>query len=400
MDVIRDNYLNKIRGFVNKPIIKILTGMRRVGKSTLLKIIKDQVLREVDEKNKIYMNFESINFYNIRDEKVLFDYIKKEISGLEGKIYFFFDEVQLVNGWERVVNAINTDLDCDIYITGSNSILISGEISTLLAGRFVNFEIQPFVFSEYIKLFENYNIEDLFLKYIELGGMPGTKYFDLDREDTLKYLNDAYNTALVKDVLEYNNIRDVDLFKRVLRFIAENIGHVFSANSIKNYLKSENRVVSVDTILNYIVFCKDAFIIKKVPRYDVGGKKILKVDEKYFITDHGYREAIGFSNQKDIERTLENIVYIELLSKGFDVFIGGIDSKEIDFIATKGNEKIYIQVCYMLGDEKTREREFGIYKSVDDNYPKYVLSMDKINFSQEGIIHMNIIDFLLNKNSN
>lgn len=393
----RPKYIEKIKQFVGKPIIKVLTGMRRVGKSTILTIIKDELLNNVPDENKIYLNFESLEFLDIKNASTLIKYLKPLWENLNGKIYFFFDEIQLVCGWEQVINGLRVDKDCDIYITGSNSTLISGDLATLLAGRYIEFEIQAFTFSEFIEVFKDMNLskEDLFDKFIKLGGMPFLKYFDLDEIPSFKYLSDVYNTVLVKDVLEYNKIRDVDIFNRILSYVIENIGHTFSASSIKKYFINENRNVSVDTILNYLEYCKQAFIIKKVPRYDAAGKKILKVEEKYYLTDHGFRQARGFSNTKDIERTLENIVYIELISRGYDVKIGKVKDKEIDFIAKKGDQLHYYQVSYIMGDETTREREFGVYKLIEDNFPKYVLTMDSIDFSQEGIIHKNIIDFLL-----
>ena len=398
MDYIaRPKYIEKIKQFIDKPIIKILTGMRRVGKSTLLLIIKDDILKDIPTENKIYINFESTNFFDINNSHALLEYLQALLENISGKVYFFFDEIQLVSDWEQVINGLRVDRDCDIYLTGSNSTLISGDLATLLAGRYTEFEIQPFTFIEFKQIFKNTNLskEILFEKFIQLGGMPFLKYFDLDKSPSFKYLNDVYNTVLVKDVLQYNNIRDVDLFNRIFSYIIENIGHTFSASSIKNYLKSENRNISVDTILNYLEYCSLAFIIKKIPRYDTVGKKILKIDEKYYLTDHGFRQAIGFSNTKDIERTLENIVCIELISRGYEVKIGKVKDREIDFIAKKGKELSYYQISYIMGDEKTREREFGVYKSVTDNFPKYVLSMDHFDFSQDGIIHKNIIDFLL-----
>ena len=315
----------------------------------------------------------------------------------KGKIYFFFDEIQLVKDWERVINALRVSINSDIYITGSNSKLISGDLATLLAGRYVEFEIQPLTFDEFSEIYKSSNLsrEELFQKFIKIGGMPGLKYFNLEEEVSQKYLNDIYNTVLVKDVLNYNNIRDVDIFNRILSFAMQNIGANFSASAIRNYLKSENRNISVDTVLNYLEYCNKAFVLKKVPRYDLGGKKLLKVDEKYYLTDHGFRQSVGFSNVKDIEKTLENIVYIELLSRGYSVKIGKVKDREIDFVAKKGEEISYFQIAYLMENEKTRKREFGAYDLVADNYPKYVLSMDKLDFSQRGIVHKNIIDFLL-----
>ena len=394
--IIRPKYIKQITQFVDKPVIKVLTGMRRVGKSTLLTMIKDEVLQNIPDKNKIYLNFESAELFDITTVKALHTYLQPVIKKTKGKIYFFFDEIQMVSGWERVVNSLSVDKDCDIYITGSNSTLISGDLATLLSGRYTAFEIYPFTFGEFMQMFKNKKIpkETLFEKFVQLGGMPFLHYFDLDEVPCFKYLNDVYNTVLVKDVLQYNNIRDVDIFNRILSYVLENIGHTFSANSIKNYFKNEKRAVSIDTVLNYLEYCKNAFIIKKVPRYDMAGKKVLKVDEKYYVTDHGFRQAQGFSNTKDIERTLENIVFIELASRGYEVKIGKLKDKEIDFIAQKNDRIFYYQVAYMLTDEKTREREFGVYKAIEDNFPKYVLSMDHFDFGRDGVIHKNIIDFL------
>ncbi|MDP8101926.1 ATP-binding protein [Phocoenobacter atlanticus] len=395
--VVRPKYTKKIEKFVDKPVIKVLTGMRRVGKSTILTIIKNEILATIPTEQKIYINFESLEFLHINDANALAKYLTENLKGIKGKVYFFFDEIQLVKDWEKVINGLRVDGDCDIYITGSNSKLISGELATLLAGRYVEFEIQPFTFGEFLMLYTetNLNQDELFNKFLQVGGMPILRYFNLEEETSYKYLQDVYNTVLVKDVLNYNKIRDVDIFNRILNFVIQNIGATFSASSIKKYLKNESREVSVDTVLNYLEYCQMAFIIKKVPRYDLVGKKTLKIDEKYYLTDHGFRQSKGYSNIKDIEKTLENIVYIELISRGYQVEIGKVGAKEIDFIARKDKEIIYYQVSYLMATEQTREREFGVYKNITDNYPKYVLSMDKVDFSQDGIIHQNIIDFLL-----
>lgn len=395
--IFRDRYIEKIKNFIDKPIVKILTGMRRVGKSTILKTIKNDVLKDVPEENKIYMNFESFEYFEINNASSLKEYLNEILKDQKGKVYFFFDEIQLVEDWEKVINALRVSFDSDIYITGSNSKLISGDLATLLAGRYVEFEIQPFTFDEFSQIYNKLNLsrDELFQKFIKIGGMPGLKYFKLEEEVSQKYLNDIYNTVLVKDVLNYNNIRDVDIFNRILSFVMQNIGATFSASAIKNYLKSENRNISVDTVLNYLEYCNRAFVLKKVPRFDLEGKKLLKVDEKYYLTDHGFRQSMGFSNLKDIEKTLENIVYIELISRGYDVKIGKVKDREIDFVAKRGEIISYFQISYLMENEKTREREFGVYDLIKDNYPKYVLSMDKLDFSQKGIIHKNIINFLL-----
>lgn len=398
----RKEYIDKIKPFINKPVIKVITGMRRVGKSTFLKIISEKILKDIEESNKIYLNFETLELLKIKTDIELVEYLTPLLKDKKDKVYMFFDEIQLVKNWERVINALRVDENYDIYITGSNSSLMSSKISTLLSGRYIQIEIQPFNFREFLKLYADKNLvyEELFKKYINIGGIPFLKYFDLDENSCVKYLQDLYNTVIVKDVIEYNKVRDVDMFNRILTYVFENIGQTFSSRSIQKFLKNENRNISVDTILNYLEYAKSAYIIKKVPRYDVVGKKILSVDEKYFITDHGLRYAKGFSNEKNIERILENIVYIELLSRGYKVNIGRVNDKEIDFIAVKGDKKEYYQVSYLLETEETRNREFGVYQKVEDNYPKYVLSMDKINFSQNGIIHLNIIQFLCERSIN
>ena len=390
--IIREKYISKIKPFINKPVLKILTGMRRVGKSSLLHIIKDKILKDVADENKIYINFESINSLDISNANSLLEYLKALLEEVKGKVYFFLDEIQIVDGWEEVISDLKHNRDYDIFLTSSNKKLISS-----LSEKYVEFEIQPFTFSEFKKAFENMELskENLFYKFIQLGGLPFLKYFDLDETPSFEYLNDIYNTVLVKDVLQYNNIRDVDLFNHIFSYVLTNIGQSFSASSIKTYLKNKNKNISVDTILSYLEYCNIAFLIKKVPRYDILSKKTLKVDEKYYLTDHGFRQATGFPITQDIKRILENIVYIELLSRGYEVKVGKVKDKEINFIAKKEKSLSYYQISYKIRDEKTRERIFETYNSITDNFPKYVLSMDHSNFSQDGVIHKNIIDFLL-----
>ena len=390
--IIREKYISKIKPFINKPVLKILTGMRRVGKSSLLHIIKDEILKDVADENKIYINFEATNLLSINNANSLLEYLKPLLEDVKGKVYFFFDEIQVIDGWEEVISDLKYNRDYDIFLTSSNKKLISS-----LSEKYVEFEIQPFTFSEFKKAFENMELskENLFYKFIQLGGLPFLKYFDLDETPSFEYLNDIYNTVLVKDVLQYNNIRDVDLFNHIFSYVLTNIGQSFSASSIKTYLKNKNKNISVDTILNYLEYCNIAFLIKKVPRYDILSKKTLKVDEKYYLTDHGFRQATGFPITQDIERILENIVYIELLSRGYEVKVGKVKDKEINFIAKKEKSLSYYQISYKIRDEKTRERIFETYNSITDNFPKYVLSMDHSNFSQDGVIHKNIIDFLL-----
>ena len=390
--IIREKYISKIKPFINKHVLKILTGMRRAGKSSLLHIIKDEILKDVADENKIYINFEATNLLSINNVNSLLEYLKPLLEDVKGKVYFFFDEIQVIDGWEEVISDLKHNRDYDIFLTSSNKKLISS-----LSEKYVEFEIQPFTFSEFKKAFENMELskENLFYKFIQLGGLPFLKYFDLDETPSFEYLNDIYNTVLVKDVLQYNNIRDVDLFNHIFSYVLTNIGQSFSASSIKTYLKNKNKNISVDTILSYLEYCNIAFLIKKVPRYDILSKKTLKVDEKYYLTDHGFRQATGFPITQDIKRILENIVYIELLSRGYEVKVGKVKDKEINFIAKKEKSLSYYQILYKIRDEKTRERIFETYNSITDNFPKYVLSMDHSNFSQDGVIHKNIIDFLL-----
>ena len=390
--IIREKYISKIKPFINKPVLKILTGMRRVGKSFLLHIIKDEILKDVADENKIYINFETSMLLGINNAYSLLEYLKPLLEDVKGKVYFLFDEIQVIDGWEEVISDLKYNRDYDIFLTSSNKKLISS-----LSEKYVEFEIQPFTFSEFKKAFENMELskENLFYKFIQLGGLPFLKYFDLDETPSFEYLNDIYNTVLVKDVLQYNNIRDVDLFNHIFSYVLTNIGQSFSASSIKTYLKNKNKNISVDTILNYLEYCNIAFLIKKVPRYDILSKKTSKVDEKYYLTDHGFRQATGFPITQDIKRILENIVYIELLSRGYEVKVGKVKDKEINFIAKKEKSLSYYQILYKIRDEKTRERIFETYNSITDNFPKYVLSMDHSNFSQDGVIHKNIIDFLL-----
>ena len=390
--IIREKYISKIKPFINKHVLKILTGMRRAGKSSLLHIIKDEILKDVADENKIYINFEATNLLSINNVNSLLEYLKPLLEDVKGKVYFFFDEIQVIDGWEEVISDLKHNRDYDIFLTSSNKKLISN-----LSEKYVEFEIQPFTFSEFKKAFENMELskENLFYKFIQLGGLPFLKYFDLDETPSFEYLNDIYNTVLVKDVLQYNNIRDVDLFNHIFSYVLTNIGQSFSASSIKTYLKNKNKNISVDTILSYLEYCNIAFLIKKVPRYDILSKKTLKVDEKYYLTDHGFRQATGFPITQDIKRILENIVYIELLSRGYEVKVGKVKDKEINFIAKKEKSLSYYQISYKIRDEKTRERIFETYNSITDNFPKYVLSMDHSNFSQDGVIHKNIIDFLL-----
>ena len=396
----REKYIQKIRPFINKDLIKVLTGMRRSGKSVMLDLIKEELLSsEVDPSQFISINFENMNNTHLCDAVSLHNEIIKLSASIKGKTYLFFDEIQEVKNWEKCINSLRIELDCDIYITGSNANLLSSELATYLAGRYVEFVIYPFSFSEFIELYNTIHPgttnQQLFNEYLMYGGMPYLANLNYNKEAVNRYLLDLFNSVELKDIVKRNKIRDIDILERILAFVTKNIGTTFSATSISKYLKNEGCSISPETILNYIKACVSAYLFYPVKRMDLRGKKVLTVNEKYYIADHGIREAVYGGNQTDIQLVLENIVYMELLRRGYTIHIGKIDNKEINFICEKQNNKIYIQVTYLLASQETIDREFKVYDTIKDNYPKYVLSLDPFNMSQKGNIHRNIIDFLL-----
>ncbi|WP_339120755.1 ATP-binding protein [Fusobacterium nucleatum] len=399
----RELYIEKIKPFIDKDIIKVLTGIRRSGKSVMLKLIMEELKQNgIDEKQFININFENLINRELTTADKLHKYILKRASEIKNKCYIFLDEIQEVKDWEKCINSlrVNEEYDFDIYITGSNAKLLSGELSTYLAGRYVEFVIYPFSFKEFLDTLKpiqsNVSTKEAFQKYIKFGGMPFLYNLAFEEEASLQYLKDIYSSIILKDITQKNKIRDTDLLEKVIDYLIMNIGNNFSATSISKFFKSENRKVSVETILNYIKATEEAFLIYKVSRDDLIGKKILNINEKYYIADHGIREAILESNQRDINQIFENIIYLELLRKGYNIRVGKVDNLEVDFVCTKRNEKIYIQVAYLLASPETIEREFSSLEKINDNYPKYVISMDEFDMSRNGIRHINIIDFLLN----
>ena len=399
----RELYIEKIKPFIDKDIIKVLTGIRRSGKSVMLKLIMEELKQnKIDEKQFININFENLINIELTTADKLHEYILKKASEIKKKCYIFLDEIQEVKDWEKCINSlrVNEEYDFDIYITGSNAKLLSGELSTYLAGRYVEFVIYPFSFKEFLETLksiqQDVSTREAFQKYVKFGGMPFLYNLAFEEEASLQYLKDIYSSIILKDITQRNKIRDTDLLERVISYLIMNVGNNFSATSISKFFKSENRKVSVETILNYIKAAEESFLIYKVSRDDLVGKKILNVNEKYYIADHGMREAILGSNQRDINQIFENIIYLELLRKGYNVRVGKVDNLEVDFVCTKGNEKIYVQVAYLLASPETIEREFTSLEKIDDNYPKYVISMDEFDMSRNGIIHINIIDFLMN----
>ena len=398
----RELYIEKIKPFIDKDIIKVLTGIRRSGKSVMLKLIMEELKQnKIDEKQFININFENLINRELTTADKLHEYILKKASEIKKKCYIFLDEIQEVKDWEKCINSlrVNEEYDFDIYITGSNAKLLSGELSTYLAGRYVEFVIYPFSFKEFLETLksiqQDVSTREAFQKYVKFGGMPFLYNLAFEEEASLQYLKDIYSSIILKDITQRNKIRDTDLLERVISYLIMNVGNNFSATSISKFFKSENRKVSVETILNYIKAAEESFLIYRVSRDDLIGKKVLNVNEKYYIADHGMREAILGSNQRDINQIFENIIYLELLRKGYNVRVGKVDNLEVDFVCTKGNEKIYVQVAYLLASSETIEREFTSLEKIDDNYPKYVISMDEFDMSRNGIIHINIIDFLM-----
>jgi len=394
----RELYLNQIKRLIGKEPIKIITGVRRSGKTYLLKSIQDELEnRGIKKENIFLISFESMKYNKIENFKQLDECIINLTKNTKGKVYLLFDEIQNVENWEKSINACRVDLDCDIYITGSNSELLSGEMATLISGRYYQINIYPFSFAEFIQYkkeiekIDTTDLEKLFKEYVEYGGMPPIQQVAV--QDKYSYLGDIYNTILLKDIVTRHNIRNSDMLNRILDYVIMNLGKNFSAGNIVKYMKHERRKISKDTILDYLLYSKNACFIHQVPREDIKGKKVLQHNEKYFLVDHGFYQA-KYGEIENIGSILENIVYIELLRRGYDIKIGMINEKEIDFVCTRDKEKLYIQVTYQLENDNTIEREFSGLAKINDNFDKYVLSMDKIDFSGSGLKHRNIIDFL------
>lgn len=401
--IIREKYLEKIRPFYDMDLIKVITGIRRCGKSVILMQIMNELKNKgIKDEQIIYINFEFIDYENITNAKTFNDYVKNKIKD-DKKYYLFFDEIQNVNEWERAVNSFKAKYKekVSIFVTGSNSDLLSGELATLIAGRYVSFKIFPFNFKEvceYRNLLDKnkYELKEIFDDYLIWGGIP-QRLAMVAEEQTRTYLLDVYNSIVVKDIVKRFKIKDLDLFNRILTYVVTTPSQIFSADTLANYLLSENLELSKMTIYNYLDYMCKAFLINKCERYDVRGKRILSGKYKYYLTDLGLGQVVNNEKKKQMGAYLENVVYNELLSRGYEVNVGTFDSGEIDFIATRFNEKIYVQVAYILSDEKVFEREFGVYKNINDNYPKYVITTDTMDFSQDGIVHKNIIDWLLDK---
>lgn len=399
----REFYMARIRPFIDGDLIKVLTGIRRSGKSVMLELIKDELrARGVTEEQLVAFNFEDMRNAQLCTAEALHDELVRRAASIKGKIYFFFDEIQEVERWERCVNSLRVEMDCDIYITGSNAKLLSGELATYLAGRYVEFIIYPFSFSEFLALYHSVepdaDTRTCFDRYLTFGGMPYLANLRFDETACRQYLRDLFNSVELKDIVKRNNVRDVDMLERIIAYVTANIGTTFSSTAISKYLKNEGRRVSPETVLNYLKACSDAFLFYQVRRQDLQGKKILTVNEKYYVADHGIREAVVGGNMRDINLVLENIVFMEALRRGYSVTVGKVGEREIDFVCERHGEKCYIQVTYLLAAEETVQREFGVYEHVQDNFPKYVVSLDEFDMSRNGVRHYNIRDFLLAEN--
>jgi len=394
----RDLYLKKIEPFINKGIIKILTGMRRVGKSELLKQLKSKVSKEFKNKNIVYINKELRKFNFIKESYDLNDYIDKSIIQKKNTTTaIFIDEIQEINDWEKSITSFLAE-GMDIYITGSNAHLLSSELATLLSGRYIEFKIYPLSFKEFIELgkFEKETREIVFKRYMKFGGLPGLFLLDFNTTATFQFLDAIYQTIILKDIVKRYRIRSVDLLENITNFIFDNIGSLFNASSVAKYLKNQKINSTVPTILTHVYYLTDVFVIHKLKQFDIKGKEYLDTNAKYFMGDLGLRHAILGCKESDISGMLENIIYLELCRNDYKVSVGRLGKKEVDFIAEKEDERIYIQVTYIMIDKKTIEREFSVLESINDNFPKYVISLDPLEIKRSsGIKHLNIYDFLL-----
>ncbi|MBS1588525.1 MAG: ATP-binding protein [Bacteroidetes bacterium] len=399
--ILRSSYLEEIRPFINSPQIKIITGIRRSGKSTILRLLKEEFLTNgVKQEQILAINFESFAYSELLKASKLYQFVKSEIK-TQQKYYLLLEEIQEVEEWEKVVNSFLVDFDVDIYLTGSNSHLLSSELATFLAGRFVEINIYTLSYKEYINFRNHYfskeqNKENLFLNYLRKGGFPVIHTANYPEESAYKVVYDIYSSVILRDTVQRYKIRDVELLERVIKYAFDNIGNTFSGKNVADYFKSQQRKMDVNTVYNYLNALEGAYILYRVPRYDVKGKEILKTKEKYYASDISIIYATMGNRDRMISGILENIVFLELKRRGYKVYIGKLDRSEIDFVAEKQGDKIYIQVAYKLENEETIQREFGNLLTINDQFPKYVVTMDEFwKGSIEGVKHLYLTDFLL-----
>lgn len=397
--LIRENYLQQLIDGKDLNLIKVITGVRRCGKSTLLLQYKNYLLsQKILEDDIIYMNFESAEWYNIKNYNDLYDTIKEKIKNKKRK-YILLDEVQNILLWEKAVNSLLVDANCDIYITGSNAYLLSSELTTLLAGRILTIKIYPFSLKEFIKEYPFKNNEDKydkFDKYLRFGGMPMIVNMNDNIQLITNYLNDLKEVVLKKDVINRNNIKDVVFLDNLIKYMASVIGNLTTPNSIAEFMKKNGSIITNETVDSYLKMLENAYFLYRVPRYELKGKQLLKTQGKYYFIDNGLKNIIDGMSSYDSGSSYENLIYIELLRRGYEVYVGKYNDIEIDFIAIKPNEKIYYQVTRSILDEKVEEREKKSLLAIKDNYKKVILTMDNVKNKQiEGIEVINIIDFLL-----
>ncbi len=403
--IARELYMKQIRPFMNRPFVKVIAGIRRCGKSVVLQLIADELEHQgVAVERIVYMNFESFEWMDIADAKALYRYIKDRVEKTEGRVYILLDEIQEVKDWEKAVNSFLVDWDVDVYVTGSNSRLLSSELSTYLAGRYVSFHIMPLSFNEYLLFhgIESENKENLreeFRKYLRMGGFPAVHTANYSYDAVYKLVYDIYSSVILRDTVQRHSIRNVELLERVVRFVFDNIGNRLNAKNIADYFKSQQRRVDINTVYNYLEALQGAFIIRRVPRYDIKGKGLLQTNEKYFVSDLSLIYAVMGYKDRMISGALENLVYWEMRRRGYDTYIGKQDTREVDFVGIRRDEKIYVQVTYRMESDATVEREFAPLLAISDHYPKYVVSMDDVwQDNIEGVRHWHIADFLTNEN--
>ena len=398
----RPMYLNQIMPFVNSSFVKILTGIRRCGKSTILKMIMEKLKSDfhVSDDRIVSYRFDSME-YNEMTASQMYEELKSRLSSEpELKTYFFLDEVQEIQGWEKVVNSLNSDFNVDIYVTGSNSRMMSSEISTYLTGRYVAFRIYTLSFKEYLAFKSQYTKVDSpeleLVNYIKLGGFPQVHLQEYEQDEIYTAVRDIYNSTIFSDIVSRNQIRKVDQLERIVKYTFNNIGNTFSAKSISDYIKSENRKIDIETVYSYLEKLEKAYIIHRCSRYDLHGKDILKTQEKFYLADTSLRYSVLGYNSDSFASALENVVYLELCRRGYTVYIGKLDSGEIDFVAEKQNDKMYIQVTQEINSDKTERREYDRLLEINDNYPKYVLRTDNFTGGNyKGVKTMHVADFLL-----
>ena len=391
----RTYYLDRIRPFMNKDVIKVLVGQRRVGKSYLLFQIMDELLRQgIKKTDMLYINKELHEFDAIKDYRDLLHYVKQS-TGKKKNIALFIDEIQGISQFEKALRDLQASGEHDIYCTGSNANLLSGELATYLSGRYVEIEVYSLSYPEFLIFHKLENTEDSLLKYIKYGGLPYLINLDLNDEVVYDYLNSINNTILFKDVVARYNIRNVAFLERLVEYVADNVGSLVSAKKISDFLKSQKTKISPNVVLNYLSFLSDAFLVFKVRRSEIGGKRLFEINDKYYFQDCGLRHALLGYRLSDINKVLENIVYMHLRVSGYTVTVGQLGAREIDFVCEKKGERLYVQVAYLIPDKKTWDREFGNLLRISDNYPKFVVSMDRmIEGGEKGIRHMHITQFL------